>query len=73
VGVTALNLTEHFLDGDISTTRVGAVFNAGLSLYFGKHFFLEAEARYRRFATGRGALENLHQWSAVAGGGVAFF
>ncbi len=51
--------------------QLGAVAAAGLDLKFGRHFFIEAEARYR-VAPGACCREE-PQVSALIGAGVAFF
>ena len=69
-----------YLSGSISASegynapgryQLGAVAAAGLDLKFGRHFFIEAEARYR-VAPGACCREE-PQVSALVGAGVAFF
>jgi hypothetical protein len=85
-GVTGTNIYDHNLTTGITTKTpsVGGVAAGGLDLFFGKHFFLEAEVKARVFAipvggqttTPAGATaENFSpttQFSGMLGAGVAF-
>lgn len=49
---------------------VGLMAAAGLDLYFGRHFFIEAEVRYRRVP---GCCQEEGRLTGMIGAGVAFF
>ena len=54
--------------------KAGAI--DGLNLFFGKHVFLEAEAKFRHYSDdpfNDMAVRNVSQWTALVGAGVAFF
>jgi hypothetical protein len=65
------SLSGTVVDERPNALQIGVVGAAGLDIFFGKHFFLEAEVRYRSLPDG--CCTNVPQLTAVAGAGVAFF
>ena len=67
-GSVSLSLSDAPNTGN--RIHVGLVGAAGLDLYFGRHFFIEAEVRYRRVP---GCCADEGRLTALIGAGVAFF
>ncbi len=65
------SLSGTVVDERPNALQIGVVGAAGLDIFFGKHFFLEAEVRYRSLPDA--CCTNVPQLTAVAGAGVAFF
>ncbi len=86
-GVTGSNVYDHnIVTGVVTETpSLGGVAAAGLDVFFGKHFFLEAEVKGRAFVFGVGNQTTTPpgatpapytattQFSGMLGAGVAFF
>jgi hypothetical protein len=53
--------------------QLGLSAAAGLDLFFGRHFFIEAEARYRVSPGPGDCCREVPHFTALVGGGVAFF
>ncbi len=74
-GLSGIRLVELGSGTRVDSTRLGVVAGAGLNLFFGKHVFLEAEAKFRHYSDdpfNDMAVRNLSQWTALIGAGVAF-
>lgn len=67
----SVSLSGTNSDSRPNALSIGAVGAAGLDIFFGRHFFLEAEVRYR--ALPGSCCTEVPQITAVAGAGVAFF
>ncbi|MBE2252588.1 MAG: hypothetical protein IAE78_23850 [Myxococcus sp.] len=65
------SLSGTMADSRPNALSIGVVGAGGLDVFFGKHFFLEAEVRYR--ALPGACCTEVPQVTAVAGAGVAFF
>lgn len=65
------SLSGTMTDSRPNALSVGVVGAGGLNVFFGKHFFLEAEVRYR--ALPNACCTEVPQLTGVVGGGVAFF
>lgn len=65
------SLSGTMADSRPNALSVGVVGAGGLDIFFGKHFFLEAEVRYR--ALPGSCCTEVPQLTGVVGGGVAFF
>lgn len=65
------SLSGTFADARPNALTVGVVGAGGLDVFFGKHFFLEAEVRYRVLPSS--CCSDVPQLTGVAGAGVAFF
>lgn len=67
-GSVSLSLSDSpSLPGKIQVGLMGA---AGLDLYFGRHFFIEAEVRYRKVPS---CCREEPRFTGLVGAGVAFF
>jgi hypothetical protein len=65
------SLSGTTMDSRPNALVVGVVGAGGVDIFFGKHFFLEAEVRYR--ALPGSCCTEVPQVTGVAGAGVAFF
>jgi hypothetical protein len=65
------SLSGTMADSRPNALSVGVVGAGGVDVFFGKHFFLEAEVRYR--ALPGSCCTEVPQLTGVVGGGVAFF